>query len=102
MVTGGSAGVGRAAVRDLAERGGTSPCWPAAAGIEAAAARSAAAGRAAWRCCATSPTPMRSEAAADRVEAELGPIDVWVNVAFVGALRCFWDTDEETTGGSPT
>jgi len=36
------------------------------------------------------------EAAAARVEAELGPIDVWVNVAFVGALKYFWDTDDET------
>ena len=34
------------------------------------------------------------EVAAERVEAELGPIDVWVNVAFVGALRFFWDTDD--------
>ena len=33
--------------------------------------------------------------AAARVEHELGEIDVWVNVAFVGALRFFWDTDEE-------
>jgi NAD(P)-dependent dehydrogenase (short-subunit alcohol dehydrogenase family) len=28
-----------------------------------------------------SPTPAAVNAAADRVEAELGPIDVWVNVA---------------------
>jgi NAD(P)-dependent dehydrogenase (short-subunit alcohol dehydrogenase family) len=38
----------------------------------------------------------RVEAAAGRVERELGPIDVWVNVAFVGALRFFWNTDDET------
>jgi NAD(P)-dependent dehydrogenase (short-subunit alcohol dehydrogenase family) len=36
------------------------------------------------------------EAAAERIEAELGPIDIWVNVAFVGALSFFWDTSEET------
>jgi short-subunit dehydrogenase len=36
------------------------------------------------------------EAAAEKVERELGPIDVWVNVAFVGALKFFWDTDDET------
>jgi NAD(P)-dependent dehydrogenase (short-subunit alcohol dehydrogenase family) len=35
------------------------------------------------------------DAAADRVERELGPIDVWVNVAFVGALAYFWDTSPE-------
>jgi NAD(P)-dependent dehydrogenase (short-subunit alcohol dehydrogenase family) len=34
--------------------------------------------------------------AAARVETELGPIELWVNVAFVGALRRFWDTDVET------
>ncbi len=35
------------------------------------------------------------EAAAKQVEAELGPIDVWVNVAFVGALKFFWDTEPD-------
>ena len=34
------------------------------------------------------------EVAAKRVETELGPIDIWVNVAFVGALRFFWDTSD--------
>jgi NAD(P)-dependent dehydrogenase (short-subunit alcohol dehydrogenase family) len=34
------------------------------------------------------------EAAAEQVERELGDIDVWINVAFVGALRYFWDTDD--------
>jgi short-subunit dehydrogenase len=34
-------------------------------------------------------------AAADRVESELGPIELWVNVAFVGALGFFWDTDPD-------
>ena len=34
-------------------------------------------------------------AAARTVERELGPIDLWVNVAFVGALRFFWDTDDD-------
>ena len=35
------------------------------------------------------------DAAADRVEDELGPIDVWVNVAFAGSLAYFWDTSPE-------
>lgn len=35
------------------------------------------------------------EAAADRVEAELGPIDLWVNNAFAGSLAYFWDTEPE-------
>lgn len=33
--------------------------------------------------------------AGDRVERELGPIELWVNVAFVGVLRYFWDTSDE-------
>ena len=32
------------------------------------------------------------ESATDRIEHELGEIDVWVNVAFVGSLAFFWDT----------
>lgn len=32
------------------------------------------------------------EAAADQVEAELGPISLWVNVAFAGYLEFLWDT----------
>ncbi len=35
------------------------------------------------------------ESAADQIERELGEIDVWVNVAFVGALAFFWDTTPE-------
>ena len=35
------------------------------------------------------------DAAAAQVEEELGPIAVWVNVAFVGALSFFWDTEPE-------
>ena len=34
-------------------------------------------------------------AAAETIERDLGEIDVWVNVAFVGALRYFWDTSDD-------
>jgi NAD(P)-dependent dehydrogenase (short-subunit alcohol dehydrogenase family) len=34
--------------------------------------------------------------AAAKIDADLGPIQLWVNVAFVGALRYFWDTDPES------
>src|SRR3954468_7355824 len=33
--------------------------------------------------------------AASDVEQQLGPIDVWVNVAFAGSLAYFWDTTPE-------
>lgn len=35
------------------------------------------------------------EAAAERIETELGPIDVWVNNAFVGIFASFMDMKEE-------
>src|SRR5262249_20601528 len=35
------------------------------------------------------------EAAADRVETELGPIDVWVNVAFTSVFAWFEDIEPE-------
>ncbi len=65
------------------------------AGAEAAAAEVSAADQQALSITADVADLSQVEAAADRVEKELGPIDVWINVAFVGALSYFWDTDEE-------
>jgi NAD(P)-dependent dehydrogenase (short-subunit alcohol dehydrogenase family) len=96
VVTGGSAGVGREAVRALASRG-----WDVAvlargqAGTEAAADDVKARGRTGLAVLCDVADPAQVEAAADRVENELGPIDVWVNVAFSGSLRYFWDTSDE-------
>jgi NAD(P)-dependent dehydrogenase (short-subunit alcohol dehydrogenase family) len=97
VVTGGSAGVGRSAVRELAARG-----WDVAvlargrAGTEAAVKEVEAAGRRGLAVRCDVADPQQVEDAADRVERELGPIDVWVNVAFSGSLRYFWDTDDES------
>jgi NAD(P)-dependent dehydrogenase (short-subunit alcohol dehydrogenase family) len=33
--------------------------------------------------------------AAQQVEEELGPIDIWVNAAFAGSLAYFWDTTDD-------
>jgi NAD(P)-dependent dehydrogenase (short-subunit alcohol dehydrogenase family) len=66
------------------------------AGVEAAAKDVENAGR---RGCAVDVDVADLDAlerAAQRIEAELGPIDVWVNVAFVGALKFFWDIDPDT------
>ena len=97
VVTGGSAGVGRATVRELAARG-----WDVAilargeAGLRATEREVAATGRRAIGISTDVADLDAVRAAARRTETELGPIGLWVNVAFVGALRTFFDTDPET------
>ncbi|GAA2748528.1 SDR family oxidoreductase [Amnibacterium kyonggiense] len=94
MVTGGSAGLGRAIVREFAARG-----WDVAilargeAGLEGAAADVRRAGRRALPIPTDVADREQVEAAADRVEQELGPISVWVNDAMVGVFSEFLDTD---------
>ena len=96
MVSGGSAGIGRAIVRELAEHGydvavlarGRAGVDGAVRDVEAAGARGLG-----IYCDVSGLADVRDAAA--RVERELGAIDVWVNVAFVGALRYFWDTDDD-------
>lgn len=96
VVTGGSAGVGRAVVRELAAHG-----WDVAilargrAGVDAAATEVKAAGGRALAVHADVANLTQVRDAANRTERELGPIDLWVNVAFSGALRYFWDTPDE-------
>jgi len=97
VVTGGSAGVGRSAVRELARAG-----WDVAvlargqAGTEEAAKEVENAGQRGLAVVTDVADLAQVEAAAAQVVSELGPIDLWVNVAFVGALRFFWDTDPDT------
>jgi|SRR5690349_8793902 len=82
VVTGASAGVGRATARAFAEDG-----WDVAllargeAGVEAAADEVRALGRRALAIAVDVADADAVEAAAARVEAELGEIDVWVNDA---------------------
>jgi NAD(P)-dependent dehydrogenase (short-subunit alcohol dehydrogenase family) len=87
VVTGASAGVGRATVRAFARQGadvgllarGTDGLDAAVRDVEAAGGRGLAI-----------PTDVADagavEAAADRIERELGPIDVWVNNAMVSVF----------------
>jgi NAD(P)-dependent dehydrogenase (short-subunit alcohol dehydrogenase family) len=87
VVTGASAGVGRATARAFAARGdAVGLIARGAAGLEAAAREIMdASGRAVWVAADVSDAAAL-EAAADDIEAALGPIDVWVNNAMVTVL----------------
>ncbi len=96
VVTGGSAGVGRATVREFAKAGyDVAILARGQAGIDGAAADVRQAGVRALPISVDVADEAAVDAACDRVEAELGPIDVWVNVAFAGSLAYFWDTEPE-------
>jgi NAD(P)-dependent dehydrogenase (short-subunit alcohol dehydrogenase family) len=94
VVTGGSAGLGRAVVRELAERG-----WDVAVlargqdGLDGAVADVEAAGRRGLAVPTDVADREQVEAAATRVEQELGEIDLWVNDAMVGVFGEFLETD---------
>jgi NAD(P)-dependent dehydrogenase (short-subunit alcohol dehydrogenase family) len=94
VVTGGSAGLGRAVVRELAGRG-----WDIAVlargedGLAGAVADVEALGQRAVGVSTDVADREAVESAADRVESELGPIDLWVNCAMVGVFGEFLSTD---------
>ncbi|WP_022881189.1 SDR family oxidoreductase [Gryllotalpicola ginsengisoli] len=96
VVTGGSAGLGRAIVRELAARG-----WDVAViargpdGVEAAAEEVRATGRRGLAVTADVAESAQVEAAADRIESELGPIELWVNDAMTGVFAEFLDVAPE-------
>lgn len=82
VITGASGGVGRASAVAFAARGAkVALIARGAAGLAGAAAQVRAAGGEALVVPADVADAQAVEAAADRIEAELGPIDVWVNAA---------------------
>jgi NAD(P)-dependent dehydrogenase (short-subunit alcohol dehydrogenase family) len=96
VVTGGTAGVGRATVRELTLRGyDIAVLARGRAGLEATVAEVRAGGRRAIGIPTDVADHDAVERAATRTERELGEIDLWVNNAFVGALAFFWDTSPE-------
>ena len=96
VVTGGSAGVGRAVVRELAAAGfDVAVLARGRAGIDAAADEVRQAGQRALALTTDVADAKQVEDAAAQIEEQLGPIDVWVNNAFVGALRYSWDLSDD-------
>ncbi len=94
VVTGASAGVGRATVRELAERGfDVALLARGPAGLEAAVGEVELVG---GRALAV-PTDVSRfdevDAAASRIEDEFGPIDVWINNAMTTVFAPLSETD---------
>jgi NAD(P)-dependent dehydrogenase (short-subunit alcohol dehydrogenase family) len=87
VITGASAGVGRAAVREFAKHG----AWigliaRGVDGLEGARREVEAAGGKALVLRADVADPAQIEAAAQQVENQLGPIDIWVNNAMASVF----------------
>ncbi len=93
VVTGGTAGLGRAIVRELARRG-----WDVAVlargqdGLEATEAEIRERGRRGLAISVDVSDDRAVDDAATRVESELGPIALWVNNAMAGTISEFLDT----------
>jgi len=94
VVTGASAGVGRACAHAFGARGDAVALLARSEESLAAAAREVRerGGRALELPCDVS-DPTAVEAAGARVEAELGPIDVWINNAMVTSVSRFEEMD---------
>jgi len=96
VITGASAGIGRATARLFGRRGADVALLARGRrGLEAAAAEVEEAGGRALVVPTDMADPVQVEAAADRIEAELGPIDVWVNVAFTSVFAPFTDIEPD-------
>ena len=96
VVTGASGGIGRACARAFAARGDDVALLArGATGLEAAVAEARAHGVRALPIEVDVADAAAVEAATTRIEAELGPIAVWVNVAFTSVFARFTDIAPE-------
>ena len=96
VITGASAGVGRAVVRRFAQdHAKIALIARGEDGLQAAAEEVRHAGGQAIILPCDVSDHNAIEAAADEVEGTFGPIDIWINVAFAGILSTFIDTDPE-------
>jgi NAD(P)-dependent dehydrogenase (short-subunit alcohol dehydrogenase family) len=96
VITGASAGVGRATARAFAERGADVALLSRGNdGLDIAAKEAEQAGRRALPVLIDVADWRQVEAAAERIERELGPIDVWVNNAMTSVFAPFTEIDPE-------
>ena len=96
VVTGASAGVGRAAAREFAKHGyDVGLIARGEDGLRAACDEIEREGSRALVCRADVADESQVDAAAASIEQELGPIDVWVNNAMVSILAPFADVSPE-------
>jgi NAD(P)-dependent dehydrogenase (short-subunit alcohol dehydrogenase family) len=96
VVTGASAGVGRATAVALAAAGyDVALLARGAAGLQGAAEEVSRRGRRALAIPTDVADPTQVGRAAARVEAELGPMDVWVNDAMTTVFAPSWDVAPE-------
>jgi NAD(P)-dependent dehydrogenase (short-subunit alcohol dehydrogenase family) len=90
VITGASAGVGRAIARKFAERGAHIGLLARGhAGLEGACNDVEKAGGKALMIPTDVADPEQVEAAADKVEQTFGPIDIWINVAMASVFSPF-------------
>src|SRR3954470_5898944 len=94
VVTGGSAGLGRAIVRELAGLGyDVAVLARESQGLQGAAREVDLAGRRGLAVPVDVADAAAVGAAAERVETELGPIDVWINDAMTSVFATFLDVE---------
>lgn len=96
VITGASGGIGRATARAFAARGDhVALLARGTVGLEAVAREVRDLGGTALPISVDTADHEALDAAADRIETELGPIDVWVNDAFTSVFARFVDIEPD-------